>query len=176
MNEINPGLQIDALANEVREKIHYLIKEGYSPVIIEGWIKESVVPRGITITKDYRILLTATGHEIKMRPMAKSIYLFFLRFEGGCRIKELPQYENDILRIYNRLTVFDDIRGNQRRITRLVDPLNKSFLEKCSTIRRSFINEMSGLEADNYCISGGRGEPKRIILDRRLVKWETEIP
>ena len=108
--------------------------------------------------------------------MAKSIYLFFLRFEGGCRIKELPQYENDILRIYNRLTVFDDIRGNQRRIARLVDPLNKSFLEKCSTIRRSFINEMSGLEADNYCISGGRGEPKRIILDRRLVKWETEIP
>ena len=175
MEDNNSRWAIDTIANDVREKIHYLIKEGYSPIEIQSWINESVIPGGITITKDYRILLSESGHEIKMRPLAKSLYLFFLKHESGCRMKELPQHENEILRIYNRLTVFDDVQGNRRRIARLVDPLSKSFLEQSSVIRRLFMNELNDLEAQKYCISGGRGETRRIQLDRGHVKWNVEI-
>lgn len=165
---------LESLAAEVREKIHSLVKKGYSPSLIEGWIKEAVSPGGLTITTDYRILLTESGKEIVMRPLEKALYLFFLQHEPGCRFKELPQHNDELLRIYNRITVFDDIQENQRRISRLVDPLSKSFLEKCSVIRRSFLSVMTSIEAESYCITGSRGELRRILLDRSLVKWETK--
>ena len=166
---------LESLSAEVREKIHFLVKKGYSPSLIEGWIKEAVSPGGLTITTDYRIILTESGKEIVMRPLEKALYLFFLLHEPGSRFKELPQHNDELLRIYNRITVFDDIQENQRRISRLVDPLNKSFLEKCSVIRRSFMAEMTRMEAELYCITGSRGERRRIMLDRSLVKWETTI-
>lgn len=30
---------LESLAEKVREKIHSLVKKGYSPSLIEGWIK-----------------------------------------------------------------------------------------------------------------------------------------
>ena len=167
---------LDTIANDVRDKIHFLIHEGYSPLLIETWIKESMIPTGLTVSKDFRIYLTESGKEIKMRPLEKALYLFFLKHVEGCRIKELPQYEDEILQIYNHLTVFDDVLANRNRVSRLVDPLSKSFLEKCANISRAFMKEMSSMEACIYCISGRRGEPKRITLDRNLVKWESVIP
>lgn len=166
---------LDIIANDVRNNIHTLVQGGYSPLLIEAWIRESIVPKGLTITKDYRILLSASGKEIKLHPLAKTLYLFFLINVPGCRIKELPQHEEEILKIYKHLTVFDNTPVNNSRISRLVDPHSKSFLEKCATISHSFRSEMSNIEAEHYCILGGRGEPRRIILDRCLVKWETDI-
>ena len=165
---------LESLAEEVRKKIHSLVKKGYSPSLIEGWIKEAVSPVGLTITTDYRILLTESGKEIMMRPLEKALYLFFLQYESGCRFKELPQHKDELLRIYNRITVFDDIQENQRRIARLVDPLSKSFLEKCSVIRRTFMAVMTSMEAESYCISGSRGGQRKILLDRSRVKWASE--
>ncbi len=40
---------LESLAAEVREKIHSLVKKGYAPSLIEGWIKEAVNPGGLTI-------------------------------------------------------------------------------------------------------------------------------
>lgn len=174
MKENYTERSLNTIAEEVREKIHYLIEEGYSPTLIENWIKECVHPGGLTITKDYRIILTKTGKEIVMRPLEKALYLFFLKLEKGCRFKELPQYNDDLLKIYKRVTVYDDSQENSHRISRLVDPLSKSFLEKCSVIRRSFLKETSSIEANHYCITGNRGECRRILLDRDLVKWEAE--
>lgn len=165
---------LDSIASEVRDRIHYLIEKGFSPSLIVNWIKESIHPKGLIITKDYRIILTDSGKEVVMRPLEKTLYLFFLKRESGCRFKELPQYKDELLRIYNRITTFDNMAENRRRISRLADPLNKSFLEKCSVIRRAFLAEMPSLEAELYCISGNRGECKKIVLDRTLVIWETE--
>lgn len=125
--------------------------------------------RGLTITTDYRILLTEFGKEIVMHPLEKALYLFFLQYEPGCRFKELSQHNDEVLRIYNRITVFDDIQENQRSNARLVDPLSKSFLEKCSIFRRTFMSVMTSMEAESYCVSGRCGGQRRILLDRSRV-------
>ena len=165
---------LESIAVEVRGKIHFLVKEGYSSTLIESWIKEAIIPGGLTITPDYRILLSESGEEVVMRPLEKAVYLFFLQYEPGCRLKELPQHKDEILRIYNRVTVFDDIQENQHRISRLVDPLSKSFVEKCSVIRRAFMAVLTRMEAESYCISGSRDGKRRILLDRSRVKWTTK--
>lgn len=175
MKDNSSKCSLDSIVNGVRSGIHYLIEKGYSPDSIVNWIRESIHPDGLTVTKDYRILLAKTGREVVMRPLEKTLYLFFLKLEPGCRFKELPQYEDELLRIYNRITAFDDVKENQRRIARLADPLSKSFLEKCSVIRRAFLEEMPDMEAELYYISGSRGERRKIILDRTLVKWESEF-
>ena len=104
-----------------------------------------------------------------MRPLEKRYTYFFLQHEPGCRFKELPQHNDELLRIYNRITVFDDIQENQRRNARLVDPLSKSFLEKCSIFRITFMFVMTSMEAESYCISGRCGGQRRILLDRSRV-------
>lgn len=81
---------MESLAEEVREKIHSLVKKGYSPSLIEGWIKEAVSPGGLTITTDYRILLTESGKEIVMRPLEKRYTYFFSNTSPAAGSKSFP--------------------------------------------------------------------------------------
>jgi hypothetical protein len=57
-------------------------------------------------------------------------------------------------------------------ILRLTNPLNNSINEKCARIREAFVTRIDERLAKNYFVTGVRGEPKRITLDRSLVIWE----
>lgn len=57
-------------------------------------------------------------------------------------------------------------------IRRLADPSDNSIYEKCSRIKRAFLQDLSDDIAKNYYVFGEINEPKRISLSRSLV----EIP
>jgi len=46
--------------------------------------------------------------------------------------------------------------------------------EKSARIRRSFVNVLGTTKAVPYCITGPRGEKKKIGLDREYVIWEKQ--
>ena|GEM_PF-3897913 len=52
------------------------------------------------------------------------------------------------------------------------DPLNNSINEKCARIREAFLLKFHEGLAENYFVTGKRGEPKMIKLSRDLIKWE----
>ena len=56
----------------------------------------------------------------------------------------------------------------------VTDPTNNSINEKCARIRRAFVEAFGAYKAEPYCISGPRGEVKRIALDRQYVDWIEE--
>jgi len=54
----------------------------------------------------------------------------------------------------------------------MTDPLNNSINEKCSRIRAAFLEVITDDLAKNYYVTGYRGKPKKIVLDRNLVEFQ----
>ena len=48
--------------------------------------------------------------------------------------------------------------------------MNNTINEKCSRIRAAFLEAVSPEFINPYIITGKRGEPKRITLDRKLIE------
>lgn len=125
----------------------------------------------LTITKDYRILI-GDGNEIGLEPLMKCVYLLYLKHPEGIAFKSLADYKQELKDIYVKLKPNGLTNKVQKSIEDLTDPLNNSINEKCTRIRAAFISVLSEDMAQNYYISGKKGEVRRIILNRNLVTWE----
>ncbi len=125
----------------------------------------------ITITKDYRILI-GDGNEIVLEPLMKCVYLLYLKHPEGIAFKSLTDFKQELTDIYVKLKPNGLTDKVQKSIEDLTDPLNNSINEKCARIRAAFISVLPEKMAQNYYISGKKGEARRIILNRYLVTWE----
>ena len=59
-----------------------------------------------------------------------------------------------------------------KSIQALCDPTQNAINEKCTRIREAFVAKFDERLAQHYFVTGKRGEPKRIQLQRSLVVWE----
>ena len=171
-NKIKDISLIDNLANEVESKITELIETGFPIEIIETWLQKAVKLSRIKITKDSRILLPDYNKEIKMNQMPKTLFLWFLKHQEGCRVKELINHKEELLAIYRRLSVRDDEAQVLSSIDALVNAYGNSFSEKCAAVKRAFLKEIPNRIAMNYYIQGPQGGIKGISLDREMVEWD----
>lgn len=167
------------LLKEVEYRIDLLRRKGISQVVLDNLVKPEMKLSKLVVTKDFRIILPDYGGmEIKMEPLVKSVFLLFLKHPEGILFKELPEYRQELAEIYGRIkgarvsrNLFG-IRSYDKSIVNATDPLNNSINEKCARIREAFLlNFQEGL-AENYFVTGKRGEPKGIRISRNLVEWE----
>ncbi|MEI6554233.1 MAG: hypothetical protein WCL70_01440 [Paludibacter sp.] len=164
------------LADEIREKIRQLKESGSLGLIgdildeIQGATKKLST---VFITNDYRIFLKDYNmKEVEMAPLPKSVFILFLRHPEGILFKQLSNYHDELLSIYRNITVHENIDRVMESIRALTDPLNDSINEKCSRIRAAFLEVIADNLAQHYYVTGKRGEPKKIILDRSLVEFQ----
>lgn len=167
--------RVQSLAREVERKIRRLVEAGFPIETIETWLQNAVKLSRIKITANYRIVLTDYDKEIVMRQLPKTLFLFFLKYPEGCRLKELIDHRGELLAIYLKLTNLDDRIQMESSIDSLVDPLSNSFSEKCAAVKFAFLEELPERVAIHYYIQGPQGGAKGISLDRALVEWEVEI-
>jgi hypothetical protein len=163
------------LIEEISERIEKLRNKGIESYLIEKLFcnRKTMLSR-MRITKDYRIYLgDYFGTEIVMTPLPKAVYFLFLRHPEGIPFKFLPDYQQELTDIYNRLKPCSE--ATLKSIEAVTDPTNNSINEKCARIREAFIAKFDEHLAENYFITGKRGEPKGIKLPRNLVKWDKEI-
>lgn len=164
---------IDDLMEEVRERIMKLRQRGIAEHILEQLIHPDDRLSRLIITKDYRILLPDYNDmEIKMEPLVKAVYLLFLKHPEGILFKHLPDYREELTRIYAKLR---PLGMNDRAIQSIEDvtnPLLNSINEKCARIRGAFLCQFDNHIAKHYYIDGRRGEVKKMTLPRDLVVWE----
>ena len=126
-----------------------------------------------TKPKDYRILLPDYNDmEIKMEPLVKAVYLLFLRHPEGIMFKCLPDYREELARVYAELRPAGLTDRALQSIEDVTNPLLNSINEKCARIRGAFVGQFDDYMARHYYIDGSRGEPKKIALPRNLVVWE----
>ncbi len=162
-------------AQEVRDSIRQLLLSGFSASIIRSWLDEDVKLSRLRITRQFKILLVDYDKEIKMGPLPKTVFLFFLRHPEGVRFSYLQDYVQELKDIYGCVSKNDDLHKMNDSITALVDPFNNSINEKCAAVKKAFILQIDDRIARNYYISGVQGEEKGIPLDRSLVEWECEL-
>ena len=161
------------LLDEVKENVRKLRAYGVQDADIEAVMyEEKGLPR-LVVTKDYRIVIAGRmQREVKMEPLVKAVYLLFLAHPEGILFKRLPDYREELTRIYVKLRPTGLTDRVLRSIEDVTNPILNSINEKCARIRSAFIREFDESLAKNYFVTGERGDPKKISLPRDLVVWE----
>lgn len=150
-----------------------LLKCGVPMNILERILHQNDQLSKLVITKKYEIILPDYNNMvIKMEPLVKAIFLLFLKHPEGIIFKHLPDYRQELIDIYKKLRPFGLNERSLQSIEDVTNPLLNSINEKCARIRSAFVNKFDKYLAKNYCVTGERGEAKKIILPRDLVIWE----
>ena len=161
------------LLDEVKENVRKLRAYGVQDADIEAVMyEEKGLPR-LVVTKDYRIVIAGRmQREVKMEPLVKAVYLLFLAHPEGILFKRLPDYREELTRIYVKLRPTGLSDRALQSIEDVTNPLLNSINEKCARIRGAFVGQFDDHLARHYYIDGLRGEAKKITLPRDLVVWE----
>ncbi len=167
--------EMDKAAEEARKAIEGLLMSGFPVEVIKSWLNESVKLSRLRITRQFKILLVDYDREVKMGPLPKTVFLFYLRHPEGVMFSYLQDYKEELRRIYSRVCTSDSWTKIEESVSRLTDPLDNSINEKCAAVKKGFLLQVDDSVAKNYYITGPQGEPKGIALDRSLVEWECEL-
>ena len=109
----------------------------------------------LVVTKDYRIILADYDNkEVELTPVHKAVYLLFLAHPEGIEFKRLRDYRDELAQYYMATARLMDKQAIMESVDMLVDPLNNSINEKCSRIKKVFLDMMDEYTASYYIISG----------------------
>jgi hypothetical protein len=137
--------------------------------IIEG--KKQLSP--IEIDLHHRIFLPGYNLEIKLNPLAKSIYFLFLKHvEEGIYLKKLCEHKAELLSLYCKISSKSENEDIIHTINDLVDIRSNAIHENRSRINQVFLSHLDKNVATNYCIEGARGEAYKINLPGDLIHFK----
>ena len=146
------------LLEDIDIRIQKLRSKGINEWTFRSLFKTKAQLSRLVVTEDNRIL--------------KAIYLLFLKHPEGIIFKSLPDYRQELTKIYAELRPLGLTEKALQSIEDVTNPLLNSINEKCARIRSAFVKEFDEGLARNYFITGDRGEAKKITLPRDLVVWE----
>ena len=126
----------------------------------------------LIISRNYKIFLGDEGKEVHMEPLVKAVYLLFLRHPEGINFKDLPDYREELTRIYDKIRPWGLSDRALQSIEDVTNPMLNSINEKCARIRKAFVTMLDSSVAEYYYIKGIRGQAKRIALPPELILWE----
>ena len=127
-------------------------------------------PGLIRITRTLRVYVGP--RELKIRPMAKTVLLLFLRHPEGIVLKQIGDYRAEMRALYARMMRSSDPADADRRILRLMDIFSNELNVNISRVNAALSALVSPSEESLYKVKGRAGHPKSILLDRTLVIWE----
>ena len=108
----------------------------------------------LLITKDYRFILEDYNRqEVELQPVHKAVYLLFLAHPEGIEFKRLSDYRAEITRYYMATAKLMDKDKIIEGVDHLVNPLDNAINEKCSRIKKVFLDMMDEYTASYYIIS-----------------------
>ena len=160
------------LFEEIKERLQQLRDSGMSESEIASLLNVEVPLKKLMISRSYRIFLGDERKEVHLEPLVKSVYLLFLKHPEGINFKGLPDYREELTRIYDKVRPWGLSDRAIQSIEDVTNPLLNSINEKCTRIRKVFTSILDSSIAEQYYIKGKRGEPKKISLPRDLVIWE----
>ena len=184
------------IAENIKKEIETLKEGGYFELLLHTLgndtinelrnVKLNPSLSKIEITANYKIILSDYGKEVKLTPLQKTLYIFYLRHPEGVAFKMLSAYYDELLAIYKVLSNREDLEKQQHSIRRLVDATDNAINEKCSRIKEAFLKVSDDFIAQNYYICLKKEMHKiegvlytsllkRITLPRELVKYPAEI-
>ena len=125
----------------------------------------------LTVSGDMKIYLPELNEiQLRMTPLATTVYILFLCHPEGIRLKDIADYRHELTEIYSMVKPGASEAMASASIDELVNPMGNSLNEKLSMIRRSVKRYILDKQmAEHYVIKGRRGELYRIALDSKLI-------
>lgn len=163
MNQIEQ-LMPEEMALEVKRLAGQLQAEGRSDLLLKALgvplLEELRIEAAkaklsrLVITKDYRFILEDYNHrEVELQPVHKAVYLLFLAHPEGIEFKRLSDYREELTRYYMATAKLMDKEKIIEGVDHLVNPLDNAINEKCSRIKKVFLDMMDEYTASYYIIS-----------------------
>ena len=186
---MNNQMTAEEMALEVKRLTEQLVVLGRNDLILKA-IGVSVVEQlrieaareklsRLVITEDYRFVLADYNKEVELQPVHKAVYLLFLNHPEGIEFKRLAEHRQELLDLYMKTARCMDKEKIEESVDKLVNPLDNAINEKCSRIKKAFLDLMDEYRASYYIIGshtkkhiGGRVWYERlkvIMLPRELV-------
>ena len=158
-------LTAEELALEVRRLTEQLVAAGRKDLVLKAigvpLLEELRIEaaRGklsrLVITEDYRFVLADyNNREVELQPVHKAVYLLFLNHPEGIEFKRLADYREELLGLYMKTARWMDKEKIEESVDKLVNPLDNAINEKCSRIKKVFLELMDEYRASYYIISG----------------------
>lgn len=182
------ALEVKRLAGQLQAegKIDLLLKALGVPLLEELRIEAAKGKLSrLLITNDYRFILEDYNRqEVELQPVHKAVYLLFLAHPEGIEFKRLSDYREELTRYYMATAKLMDKEKIIEGVDHLVNPLDNAINEKCSRIKKVFLELMDEYTASYYIISGHTRKHimgssriwyerlKIITLPRELVVYE----
>lgn len=130
----------------------------------------------ITVTKNFKILIANNENlEIKLSHLTKTIFIFFLIKKEAIHIKELIQHEKMLFSIYKHVSNQLSHDRMKESIQELINPNNDAIYTHFSRIKTEIQNHFESNVSQQYLISGGKGESKKISLPKEKIIFEQEM-
>ena len=169
--EMRFDTEISKVVSEIDERIRFLKGKGLFRLLsdtIAPMLKSE--PSRLRVTEDFRLFLPDYNNmEISLNLLPKVVYFLFLRHPEGIFIKNLSLYRHELTQIYRLLSHRDNLEDMNESIRKLTDPSDNSIYEKCSRIKRVFLQKMSDDLAQHYYVDGYPRQPKRILLSTGMI-------
>jgi hypothetical protein len=162
----------NALVQELKDMVQKLKDCGLSEKEITSLMHTEQPLLKLTVSWNYRIYLGEEHKEVHLEPLVKSVYILFLKHPEGIVFKNLPEYRQELTKIYSEIRPYGLTDRAIQSIEDVTNPLLNSINEKCARIRKTFVSLLGSNLSENYYIKGLRGEAKKISLPRDLVVWE----
>lgn len=132
--------------------------------------RQNLQPSRMQVTVHGKIFLTDYGNiAIRLRPLEKTLCLFFLKHPEGLMLHDLARHREELKIIYSLISTSGLMTEIRDRIDSLVDVTSNSASEKIAKIKTAFERSVGKDLAKPYYIQGERGNNKRIPLNRDLV-------
>lgn len=185
------------IADNIKKEIEILKGAGYYELLLQTLGTDTLneinnttyvpVLSRILITDDFKIQLLDFNKEVRMTPLQKALYIFYLRHPEGVEFKMLSVYYDELLSIYKVLSNREDLQKQQHSIRRLVDATDNAINEKCTRIKEAFLKILDNYTAKNYYIvmkenyCKGKNDHfyierlKKIVLPRDMIIYPQEI-
>ena len=157
-------LTLEDMASDVGRMARQLQREGHTDLLLRAigvpMLEELRIEAAkgqlsrLTITQDYRFVLTDYDNkEVELQPVHKAVYLLFLAHPEGIEFKRLADYREELTRYYMATAKLMDKEKIIEGVEHLVNPLDNAINEKCSRIKKAFLELMDEYRASYYIIS-----------------------
>ena len=161
---MNEQMTPEEMALEVKRLAGQLQAEGRSDLLLKALgvplLEELRIEAAkgklsrLLITNDYRFILEDYNRqEVELQPVHKAVYLLFLAHPEGIEFKRLSDYREELTRYYMATAKLMDKEKIIEGVDHLVNPLDNGINEKCSRIKKVFLDMMDEYTASYYIIS-----------------------
>ena len=106
---------------------------------------------------------------ITLEPLPKTLYILFLQHPEGIVLKDIQLYEDELKKIYSRVSGRKNPTVINRIFRSLIDPMDNPLHKNLSIIRRCFTSKLNYNIARNYIPAHGRTKAHNIPLESEYV-------